>query len=268
MDARVRFRGDEAVKGKRFMYYSIGLVLLIVVGTPLLLFAGCVGLIVYNRHVTKQESIAAVRAQADAEERYRTAQSEAQAKAAAEERRQDELQLQQQQAEVMRQQAEAKRQQAEAEAQRAREHVAEEDRRRVEAEAVKQRIQDEKERAEREQRAAIVRTKSDLADARNQVANAEAALKNILAEIELIQEAKISLKPATAIQVPLDKLTRDANGKAVTYRYYLEAQKDDRLTGLAKKKPDAEAHLADRKGNVTNLEAELRRLEAGGRPGR
>ncbi len=32
MDARVRFRGDEAVKGKRFMYYAIGLFLLILVG--------------------------------------------------------------------------------------------------------------------------------------------------------------------------------------------------------------------------------------------
>lgn len=261
MDARVRFRGDEAVKGKRFMYYSIGLFLLILVGAPLLMFAGCVGLIAYNRHVTKQESIAAARAQADAEERYRTAQAEARAKAAADDRRQAELRLQQQQAEV-------KRRQAEAEAQRARERAAEEERRRIEAEAEKQRIQEEKERAERAQRAAIVRTKADRDDARNQLANAEAALKDVLAEIELVRETKISLKPATAIQVPLDKLTRDANGKAVTYTYYLEAQKEDRLKALEKTKAGAEVHLAGRKGNVANLEAELRRLEAGGRPER
>ena len=261
MDARVRFRGDEAVKGKRFMYYSIGLFLLILVGTPLLMCAGVVGVITYNRHVAKQESIAAARAEAEAEERYRTAQTEAQAKAAAEERRQAELRLQQQQAEV-------KQRQAEAETQRARERAAAEERRRVEAEAEKQRIQEAKERAEREQRAAIVRTKADLDHARNQLANAEAALRDVLAEIELVKKTKISLKPATAIQVPLDKLTRDANGKAITYTYYLEAQKDDRLKKLEKQKTDAEVHLTGRKGNVTNLEAELRRLEAGGRPER
>ncbi len=255
MDARVRFRGDEAVKGKRFMYYSIGLFLLILVGTPLVLCAGCFVLYTYSRHAEQQESIAAAKARAEADERARKAEAEAQAKAAAEARQRAEAEAKREQA---RRDAEALLQRA-AEEQR---RKAEEERRRAEAEAAKAEAIALAEREERERKAELANTLSELETARQALTRYQKELEEADRVVKLVEDAKVSKKPDNVIQLPRDGFEFDENKRPTKYVFYSYVQQDKMLARVKKERDNAQQNVDRAISTIRNLEVRLKTLQA------
>jgi hypothetical protein len=255
MDARVRFRGDEAVKGKRFMYYAIGLFLLILVGAPLVVCAGCVGLFAYSRHAAQQESIAAARARVEADERARQAEAESRAKAAADERQWAEAEAKREQA---RRDAEALLQRA-AELQRIK---AEEERRRAEADAARTEAIARAEREERQRKADIVNTIAELEATRQALPRDQKDLEEANRVVKLVEDAKISTKPDGVIELPRDKFEYDANNRPTKYIFYTFPQKDKALARVTKERDSARQNLDKDTSTIRELEARLKTLQA------